>query len=85
MNAEKICARMCELLTARQVFTVYTRNWQFLIVSSYSTFDVTVGGLIATFEKATTDVRIEDETVHFTCGNSYFSLKADDVLRIEKF
>ena len=85
MNADTIARKMCELLTARQVFMVYTKTQQYLVVSSYSTFDVTVGGLIATFEKATTDVSVEDGYVNFKCGNSLFMLREDDVLKIDRF
>lgn len=85
MNADTIARKMCELLTARQVFMVYTKNQQYLVVSSYSTFDVTVGGLIATFEKATTDVSVEDGYVNFKCGNSWFALREDEVLKIDRF
>lgn len=85
MNCDEIAKKMCELLTARQVFMVYTRYQQYLVVGTTTTFDVTVGGLVATFTKATTKVDINDGWVYFDDGNAHFGLKSEDVLAIDRF
>lgn len=84
MNATELTQRMCELLTAKKVFTIYTKYHQFMVVGSYSSFDISVGGLISTFDKSTTQVDIEDDRVMFTDGNSYFTVLASDVLAIDQ-
>ena len=86
MNATELSQKICELLTARCVFTIYTKTTQFLVVGGVNTFDVNHCGLIATFDKANTQVTLEDNnTVLFECGNAYFCIDATAVTSIERF
>lgn len=86
MNATELSQKICELLTARCVFTIYTKNTQFLVVGGVNTFDVNHCGLIATFDKRNTQVTIEDDyRVIFESGNACFVIDASMVTEIERF